>query len=1017
MRQGTLYTFQEFVLDVDNAYLRQGQEQRPLRPKAFDMLRYFVERPGQLVTRDELFQALWPHIVVDGATLTGCIRELRIVLKDDAKQPRFIETVPRRGYRFIASVAASAAPVSSSRFQVSSAQTGDRNPQLETRNLKLEIPLVGRDAELTWLSRCFEKALSGQRQIVFVTGEAGIGKTTLVEAFLQKMLDASLWIGRGQCIEYHGAGEAYLPMLEALGRLCRESDGKRLITFLGQHAPTWLVQMPALLSAAELETLQRKVLGATRERMLREMAEALEVVTAERPLILWFEDVQWSDPSTLDWLAYMARRPEPARLLVLCTYRPVDVIVREHPLQALKQELQLHRYCQELSLGLLSERDVTAYLERRLAKRDAAQAVLPVQNLARVIYQRTEGNPFFMVGLADYLEAQGLLVNSEGEGKWQGQLAAVKQGVPDNLRQFIEQQIARLSPEEQLILQTASIVGAEFSVAAVAAAAGQRTSQIEARCERLVRRGQFLRQCGIDEWPDGTVATKYGFLHALYHEAVYGQVSPGRRMGLHQRIGERIETAYGNRTQEVATALAMHFERSRDHGRAVRYLQQAGEQAIRRSAYSEAISLATKGLELLQTLPETPERDRQELVCQVNLGAAQVATKGYAAPEVETAYLRAMDLCQSAGEAPQLFPVLWGLWAVYAVRADHTKALTLGERLLALAQQQQDPAFLAQAHWAMGQPLLFLGALARASEHFAQGVALYDPQRHRPDQSPVFRAGQDPGVNCLAMAARIPWLLGYPDQAIQKVHEALSLAHSLRHPLTLGYALGAAAIIHQLCREPREAQECADAAIALCTEHGLSFYLALGRIWRGWALTEQGELGEGVALLQQGLTTWRALGAEIGLTHYLTPLIEAHRKAGHLQEAETVLAEAFALVEKNAEHFYEAELYRLKGELLRMGEREKGGKGEEISHSPTPPFAPSSPEACFLKAIEIARRQQAKSLELRATTSLARLWQQQGKHHAARTTLSEIYNWFTEGFDTKDLQEAKALLDSLESGV
>jgi predicted ATPase len=445
----------------------------------------------------------------------------------------------------------------------------------------------------------------------------------------------------------------------------------------------------------------------------------------------------------------------------------------------------------------------------------------------------------------------------------------------------------------------------------------------------------------------------------------------------------------------------------------VRYLQQAGEQAIRRSAYSESISLAAKGLELLQTLPETPERDRQELHCQVSLGAALVATKGYAAPEVETAYLRALDLCQRAGEAPHLFPVLWGLWAVYAVRADHTKALTLGERLLALAQQQQDPAFLVQAHWAMGQPLLFLGVLARAGEHFAQGVALYDPQRHRPDQSPVFRAGQDPGVNCLAMAARIPWLLGYPDQAVQKVHEALALAHSLRHPLTLGYALGAAAIIHQLRREPRETQECADTAIALCTEHGLSFYLALGRIWRGWTLTEQGELGEGIALLQQGLTVWRALGAEIGLTHYLTPLIEAHRKAGHLQEAETVLAEAFALVEKNAEHFYEAELYRLKGELILQEFQVSGSKFQVTNPQSLIPNPQAEAEACFQKAIEIARTQQAKSLELRATVSRARLWQRQGKKADARLMLQEICSWFTEGFDTADLEGAKNLLGEL----
>src|SRR6266545_2808475 len=320
-------------LDVDNECLRRGEQAVALMPKAFAVLRYLVEHPGRLVTKAELFDAIWPDTYVSDGVLKNCVMELRKALEDEARAPQFIETVYRRGYRLIAPLT-TASPVSSSKFHVP--------PPKPTPNPQHLVPTpVGREAEIVQLHGWLEKALRGERQVVFVTGEPGIGKTTLAEAFLQQSAtDGQLWIGRGQCIEHYGAGEAYLPILEALGRLCRASGGKPVIDLLARHAPTWLVQMPALVRAAELETLQRKVAGATKERMLRELAEAIEALTAERPLVLWLEDLHWGDYSTLDWLALVARRQERARLLVIGTYRPVDVLVREHPLQALKQELQ-----------------------------------------------------------------------------------------------------------------------------------------------------------------------------------------------------------------------------------------------------------------------------------------------------------------------------------------------------------------------------------------------------------------------------------------------------------------------------------------------------------------------------------------------------------------------------------------------------------------------------------------------------------------------------------------------------
>lgn len=1027
MQYKKIYLFQDFILDLDNARLFHGQTPCKLRPKAFAMLRYFVERPGQLVTKDELFQALWPNIVVDKATLTGCIRELRTALNDNSKQPRCIETVPTRGYRFIAPLSTKS-PISRSTFHNLHSEKKQPQGVYETGNLKPDSLLVGRDAELAQLHRWFEKAQRGECQIVFVTGEPGIGKTLLVDTFLQELARTyRCWQMRGHCIELYGESEAYLPVLDALGQIAKEVGEAALLRILRRHAPSWLEHFPALFPEAEIPPVSGP--GVTRQRRLRELTQALMALTSETPLVFLLEDLHWSDYSTLNFLSTLAQNSEPTRLFVIGTYRPVEVLTTAHPLQAVAQELFAHKRAQVIRLGGLTTTAVTEYLAARFS-----QHALP-EGFAATLQSRTEGNPLFLVNLTNDLVDQHLITQSDGTWTLKGTVQTVTARIPDSSRFLIEKQMARLTPEVGLILEAASVAGAEFAVAAIAPGLALPEEQVEEQCATLVRQELFLRPTETSTWPDGTQTARYSFRHALYQQLWYERVPALRRRRLHAHIGRRYEEAYGQRTHEIAAELATHFERGQKHHQAWRYLCQAGENAVRRGAVQEAVTLFTRGITLLQTLPETPERDRQELLCQATLGAALVATKGYAASEVETAYMRALELCQRIGEASHLFPVLWGLWAVYAVRADHTKALGLGEQLLELAQQQQDPAFLVQAHWALGQPLLFMGALARAREHFAQGVALYDPQRHRPDQSPVFRAGQDPGVNCLAMAARIPWAVGYPDQAVQKVNEALAFAHSLRHPLTLAYALGAAAIIHQLRREPREAQRYADTAIALCTEHELSFYLALGRIWRGWALTEQGELAEGLASLQEGLSTWRALGAEIGLTHYLTPLIEAHRKAGHLGEAEAVLAEAFALVEKNAERFYEAELYRLRGELTLQKEGTRGwGLGTSSSSPQTPSLEPLAPngaeleaEECFRTAITIARQQQAKALELRAAMNLVRLRQQQAARSATHKTqhvtsgtlaeahrmLSDVYNWFTEGFDTTDLQEAKQLLEEI----
>jgi DNA-binding winged helix-turn-helix (wHTH) protein/predicted ATPase len=926
MQMERLLTFGSYRLNPQTGQLWRGTHEVKVTPKALAVLRLLVGRPGEVVTKDEFFQAVWPDTVVSDDALTACIQELRRAFRETARRPHYIETVHRRGFRFLPTI--TTPPVVSDQFSVISPDKAKiRNPRLGTGNWQLTTPLVGRENELAQLHGWLEKASRGERQLVFVSGEAGIGKTTVVEAFLQTLdsrrqtLDACVWIGRGQCVEHFGAGEAYLPVLEALGRLCREAAGQDVIALLRQQAPTWLVQMPTLVSPAELEELQRRTAGVTRERMLRELTEALEALTAERTLILRLEDLHWSDYSTLDLLSVLARRQEAAQLLILGTYRPVEILTRDHPLKGVKHELQLHGQCEELALDFLSEAAVAEYLAVRFPV--GATHASPLRSLAHVIHQRTDGNPLFMVNVVNDLVAQSVVVQTNGGWELRGEVSERTLRMPVSLWQLIEQQIERVRPEEREVLEVASIVGAEFSAAAVAAGVEQPPETVEARCEALARREQFLRARGVSEWRDGTVATRYQFLHALYQEVLYERIPAARRSRLHRQIGERIEAAYGTQAQEVAAELAVHFERGRDYQRAVQYLRQAGENASQRNAYVEAINLLSKGLELLKTLPDTPEYIQQELALQVALGAPLIATKGQGAPEVGHVYARARELCQLTGETSRLFPILRGLWEFYELRTEYQIAQELGEQLLALAQRQPDPSLLLLAHNVLGDTLLMQGEFSVAHEHLERGEALYDVHQHR---SHAFLYGYDSGVHCLSFAAWALWLLGYPDQALKKIYAALSLARDVSHPFTFVFALLHSSILHHLRREAQATQECAETEIALCIEQGFALFLAGGSMYRGWALVEQGQGKEGIAQIHEALAAWQATGTEMDRPHFLGLLAEAYGKVGEAEQGLAALVDALAQVEKTGERWYEAELYRLKGQLTLQKFQVSGSK-------------------------------------------------------------------------------------------
>ncbi|MDD5033249.1 MAG: AAA family ATPase [Methylococcaceae bacterium] len=577
-----VWLFNRFRLDVSDASLCRDDQAVNLAPKAFALLCCLVERAGRLVSKDELFDAVWAHRYISESALKGRINELRQALGDDPKSPRYIETVARRGYRFIATV---------SRLEDTHPPAISAPATIHWDTPETALPQVGREAPLARLLQLWEQAVAGRRQLIFVTGEAGIGKSTLIEMFLQALPDrpALLW---GQCIEHFGAGEAFLPLLSALAQ-----QGPALISALRAHAPTWLLQMPGLLTAEERFGLQNEVLGATRERMLREGCEVLEILGAEAPLVVVLEDLHWSDYATLDLLATLGRRRMHAALLVIGSYRPSDVALRDHPIRRVRQELQAHRLCHELPLDTFSPAELHAYLGLRFPESRFPEAV------AEILYRRTGGHPLFLVNLLDYLLAEGRLKQSGSLWSIARAEDDIERGVPETIQTMIEHQIARLSPEEQRLLGVASAAGMDNSAALLAAALEQDPIAVEACCEGLARRGPMLAAAEMAEWPDGTVAGGYAFRHALYAEVLYQRLPPAYRISLHRRLGERLETAYAGQTGEIAAELARHFEEGRDFPKALDYLGLAAKQAAARFANREALDYLGRALALVDYLP------------------------------------------------------------------------------------------------------------------------------------------------------------------------------------------------------------------------------------------------------------------------------------------------------------------------------------------------------------------------------------------------------------------------------
>jgi len=975
--------FPPFALDLVNECLWHDSRPIKLRPKAFAVLELLLARAGELVTKEHLIRAVWQDAFVGDAVLKVAVRQIREALSDDPRSPRFIETSHRRGYRFIGPITAGVETAA-----LSHQSPGAVTTSAHARLTELPAGFVGREGALSRMHALLDKASAGECQVVFVTGEAGIGKTTLLETFARTIAaNASIRICNGQCLEQYGMIEAFLPVLDAIRQLCRQDA--TVVDVLRAHAPMWLMQMPSLVTSADRDLFGRETAAVTRERMLREMGEVLEALTEHSVLVLVLEDLHWSDFSTLDLISYIARRLRTAHLMMVGTYRPAELIARHHPLKAVKQELAARQQCQELALEYLTREAVGQHIDVRFSGNR-----FPAE-LATLIHDRTEGNPLFMVNTIDHLVAEGLAEPHADGWRLTAALDSVKVGVPDSIRQLIETQVDRLAVRDQRLLEAASVAGPEFPTVAVSAALDDGLEDVQARCEELSVRRQFIRECGVQLLPNGQTVGRFGFVHDMYRHVLYNRVPASRRVQLHQRVGRRYEELYGARASEIAAELAMHFEQAGEYEPAVRHLHEAAVNATLRSAYREAITVSRMGLKLLATLPETDDRARQELQFQITLGVPLIATEGYAAPQVGTVYRRARRLCERFGTMPQAAQVLWGLWTFHMLKAELATASGFAGELLQLAQRESSPGVAMRGHWTTEISSTHQGDFRLALSHFERALAHYQPDRVSDE---LFADVLNPGVAVRCFAGWSLWCIGQPDRAVAQIQDAVALARHLPEPHGLAHALAFAAVLHQLRREKSVALVYADEAVNLAAEYELVFYGAMAQIVRGWALIGTVDNRQAAEQIRNGLAAWHSTGARLMRPHFLALLAEVD-ETQESDEGLRLLDEALALVQSTGERMYEAELHRLRGERLLNDAR--GGATDAAA------------EECFEQSLTIARRQEALSLELRTALSLARLHLGRQRHAQALDVIRPVYERFDEGFATPDLTEARSLLDML----
>jgi predicted ATPase len=858
------------------------------------------------------------------------------------------------------------------------------------RRVAAQANIVGREQELDAIHHEFERALRGKARLVTVSGEAGVGKTTLVEAFVQQLEDRGepVRVGRGRCSERLAGTEAYLPVLEALDSLQRNEQLGSLSRLIRALAPSWYAQlMPPSSNDSSAARLAAETSGGSQERLKREIGALFEEIGRIQPVVLWFDDVQWADPSTTDLIGYMARRLDSTRLLIVTTERPSELAQLKHPFVSLKLDLLARGLCREISPASLDEASVDRYIAIQFPEH-----LFPL-GFASLIHQRTDGNPLFMTDVLRDLRRRQIVQQKDGRWIITGDLSSVAREMPESVRSLIQRKLDALDDGERRLLGAASVQGMDFDSAIVASALQLDEEDVEVRLERLEREHALVRFVRELEPPDRTLTLQYRFAHHMYHNACFESLRATRKAALSRTIAERLVQRYGEHPCECQAAIAVLFEVARDNIAAAEHWNRAAEAAGRLYAHDESARLAQRGLELLATEPDSPARAGAELALQMTYGLAIKTSRGYAVAEVGRAYERARELARQIQDPSRVIPVLIGMSAHHIVAGEIRIAHGIAVEMMALFDRIGEPHLQMIGEWSLGASLFHLGELEEGHMHLERALTLYDPAFHGPR---VWQTGVEPGIFCRCELSRTLTLRGYPDSGLATVQRAVADARAVDHPQPLAFALLFEIFVHLSRRSPREVQRTYEQLAVVCQAHGIAQELHWAAPLVGRAFLELGDVNRGLRVLQEGLDAHTMTRSALIRPYYLVLLAGARLRAGQFTQAQAALDESTQVADATGQHAYAAEHARLQAEVFgAVGESEKSAE-------------------CYRQALATARRQGARWLELRAARAYAHHLVEHGRPAEARDLLAPVVAWFTEGRDTMDFLYADGFLKTLD---
>jgi adenylate cyclase len=845
---------------------------------------------------------------------------------------------------------------------------------------------VGRQREREETARVFEQALGGTGRMLAVTGEAGIGKTTLVEDVLVDLAHGPHRpsVARGRCSERLAGTEAFLPIFEALDQLLHGQTIGAFGDVMRRMAPTWYVRVaPLAAESLGVDRMLEDARAASPERMKRELAAFFQEVSRVRPLVLFFEDVHWADLSTTDTLNYLADRFDQLRVLIVVTYRPSDMAAAKHHFLQAQRTLIARRVCEELSLEFLRLEDVERYLTLLFPGHALPQAFI------RLLHQKTEGSPLFLTDLVQYLRDRGVIAQQNGQWILARNVPDIAKDLPQTVKGTIGRKIDQLIESDRRLVNVASVQGYEFDARVLSDVLELDPADTEERLAELAISGGLIKLVEQREYPDRELTVRYRFVHVLYQNVLFGSLQPTRRASLGLKVAQALESHYGDEASSMAAGLAVLFETGRDFQKAARYYLAAAAKAVPLFAYREAVLLADRGLDMAKALPAGPERLQLELGLLVYLGLCQRTLQGWAAPQVESIYLRAREICHQLGDVPELFPVQWGLTLFHALRGDVALFSRLAEELLDQATATGRNEFLIGAHQMMASSREFLGETEASSRHYQEAVRRHDVRQLKA-MNAMF--GLDPGMIARSLGPRPRWFLGFPDEALTQAIAAVEYNRQQRQMNSLCFAMVIAQHIHLLRREPVRANELGAELVTLCEEYGLAQELQWARCYRGSALTHVGEVDAGVALLRDSLAGMERISSGLLRPMFLALLAEGLVASGAAEEALSTVDDGLAWGERSLERFYHAELWRVQGQA-------RWARGDL-----------AGAEESFGLARDHAERQGALGFRLRAALGLYGVLDAQGRGSEAIDDLRSVYGRFTEGFDTGDLIDARSVL-------